>query len=50
MVKFKETGVVTNIERPVHYRFTRSAKNIAIASKSVAKDPNVLIPRRSHEL
>ena len=28
--KFEETGLVTNIERPVHHRFARSAENIAI--------------------
>ena len=44
---FKETAVVTNIERPVHYRFGRSAKNIAVVSESVAENPNVSIPRRS---
>ena len=27
--KFKESGVVTNIERPVHHRFALSAKYIA---------------------
>ena len=26
--KFEETGVVTNIERPKHHRFARSAENI----------------------
>ena len=31
--KFKETGVATNIESPVHHRFTRSAENIAILSE-----------------
>ena len=50
MKKFEETGVVTNIERPVHHRFARSAENIAIVSESVAEDPNVSIPRRSQEL
>ena len=44
MKKFEETGVVTNIERPVHHRFARSAENIAIISESVAEDPNVSIP------
>ena len=42
-----ETGVVTNIERPVHRRFLRSAENIAIVSESVAEDSKVTIPRRS---
>ena len=42
--------MVTNIERPVHYRFARSAENIAVVSESVAEDPNVWIPRRSQEL
>ena len=48
--KFEETGVVTHIERPVHYRFARSAENIAIGSENVAEDTNVSIPRRSQEL
>ena len=48
--KFDETGVVTNIERPVHHRFGSFAENIAIVSESVAEDKNVLIPRRSQEL
>ena len=29
---FEETGVVTNIVRPMHHRFPRSAENIAIVS------------------
>ena len=41
---------VTNIERPVHHRFARSAKNIAIVSESVAEGRNVWIPRRPQEL
>ena len=28
--KFEKTGVVTNIERPVHHRFACSAENITI--------------------
>ena len=40
MNRFEETGVDTNIERPVHHRFARSAENIAIVSKSIAEDPN----------
>ena len=32
MKKFKNTGVVTNIEWPVHHRFSRSDENIAIVS------------------
>ena len=48
--KFIETGMVTNIERPLHHRFARSAENIAIVSESFAKDPNVSIPVRSQEL
>ena len=47
--KFEETGVITNIERPVHHRLSRSAQNIAIVNESIAKDPNVSIPRRSQE-
>ena len=50
MKKFKETEVVNNIESLVHLRVARSAENIAIASESIAKDPNVSIPRRSQEL
>ena len=53
MKKFEETGVVTNTERGVQYRFGRfdhSAENIAIVSESVAEDPSVSIPRRSQEL
>ena len=46
--KFEETGVVTNIERPVHHRFACSAENIVIVSESVAKDQNVSISRRGH--
>ena len=42
--------MVTNIERPVHHRFARSAENIAIVSESVNEDLNVSIPRRSQEL
>ena len=30
--KLKETGVIANIERPVHHRFAGSAENIAIVS------------------
>ena len=48
--KFKETRLVTNIERPVYHRFARSTENIAIISESVAEDPNVSIPPRSQEL
>ena len=50
MMKFIETGVVPNIEKPMHHRFACSAENIAIVSESVAKDPSVLIPRHSQEL
>ena len=39
--KLEETEVVTNIERPEHHRFSRSAENIAIASESVAEYLNV---------
>ena len=42
--------MVTNIEKPVHDRFARSAENITIASESVAEDPNVSIPCRSQQL
>ena len=50
MKKFKQPEVVTNIERPVHHCFARSAENIAIVSEGIADDPNVSIPRRSQEL
>ena len=43
----KETEVVTNIERPVHHPFARSAE---IVSESVVEDPTVSIPRHSQEL
>ena len=46
MKKYEETEVVTNIERPVHHRFDRSAENIATVSESVAEDTNVSIARR----
>ena len=36
--KFEEPAVLTNIERPVHHRFTCSIENIAILSASVALD------------
>ena len=45
--KFEETGMVTNIERPVHHLYARSTKNIAIVSESVAEDLKMSIPRRS---
>ena len=44
--KFEETGMVTNIEIPVHHRFARSAENIVIVSESIAEGPNVLTPCR----
>ena len=34
---FVETGVVANIERPVHHRFAYSAENIAIVSENVTE-------------
>ena len=46
MKKFKETGLVTNIEGTVHHRFVLSAEDIAIVRESVAKDPTVSISRR----
>ena len=42
--------VIINIERPVHYRFARFARNIAIVIDSDAEDPNVSISRRYQEL
>ena len=48
--KFEETGVITNIDRPVHHHFAYSAENIAIASESVAEHPNMSIPCRFQEL
>ena len=53
MKKLEETGVVTNIETPVHHRIARSyrsAENIAIVSESVAEESNVSIPSRPQEL
>ena len=50
MKKFEETGVVTNIDGPAHHRLAGSAENIAVVGESVAKHPNVSIPRRSQEL
>ena len=47
---FEETGVVTNIERPGHHRFTGFAENIAIVSECVAEDPKMWIGHRSQEL
>ena len=47
--KFEEADVITNIERPVHRRFARSAEIIAIVSETFAEDPNVSIPRSSQE-
>ena len=35
--KFEDTEVITNVEGPVHYPFTRSAENIVIAGESVAE-------------
>ena len=48
--EFEDSGVVTNIERPVYHRFAGSAENITNVSESVAEDPNVPISRRSQEL
>ena len=50
MKKFKDTGVDTNIERPMHHHFARSAEYISIVSESVAEDLNMSISRRSQEL
>ena len=50
MKKFEETGLVTNIQRPVHHHFACSAANIAIVVESVAADPKVSIPDRSQQL
>ena len=49
MKRFEETGVVTNIERPVHHDIAHSAENFAIVSKSVTEDLNVPIPRSSQQ-
>ena len=48
--KFKETGVITSVERPKRYRYAHSVENITIVSESVAEDTNVSIPPRSQEL
>ena len=42
--------MITNIKRPVHHRFVRSAENAAIVIESIAEGPNVSIPSRSQEL
>ena len=47
--KLKETGVFTNIKRPVHHGFACFTENVAIMGESVAEDPNVSIPRRSQD-
>ena len=39
--KFDETGVVLNIERPVHHHFACFTENITIVSESVADVPSV---------
>ena len=44
MKKFKKI-LNANIEKLVHHRFARSAEYIAIVRESVAKGPNVSIPR-----
>ena len=48
--KFEETGMVKNIERPVHHSYALSVENVAIVIESVAVESNVSIPRRSQEL
>ena len=50
MKKFEETGVVTNVERPVQHRFAHSAENISVINEYVNEDPNVSNPSRSQEL
>ena len=45
--KLEETGVITNIERPVHQRFARSTENNHIVSESVAEYLNMPNSRRS---
>ena len=47
--KLEETGVIANIERPVHYGFVRSVESIAIVSESATEYPNMSIPCRSQE-
>ena len=42
--------MVTNIERPVHHRFNRSAESIAIVNERVAEHPSVPFPRHSQVL
>ena len=49
MKKFEETGVVSNIDRSVYYRFARSAEHIDIVSESVAENRNVSIPQRKYQ-
>ena len=45
MKKFEETRVVTNIERPVHHRFTRSDENDRIYG---SENPQVIELKRGH--
>ena len=32
--KFEETGMVSNIDRPMHHRIARAAENIAIVNEN----------------
>ena len=50
VTKFEETGVVTNIERPMHYHCARFASNITIVSENLAEDTHVSFPRPYQEL
>ena len=42
--------MVTNIEKPVHHRFSRSTENIPIVSENVADDSIVSIQHHPQEL
>ena len=45
--KFEETAEITNIERPVHHRFARSAEYIAIVSASVVELADFFVLRHT---
>ena len=47
--KFESTGLVHNIPITARVRQGRSAEHIAAVSKSVEEDPDLSIPRRSHQ-
>lgn len=46
---FEDTGIVTDMVRPVHRRDVRTAENIASVSENVTGNANSSIPRRSQQ-